>query len=679
MLGGSQKLFVCAVVAVQALLLIAAYPAAALLNLWPEEIVQASGSDIDVGDYSVPSYVDWNNDGAPDLVVGEKTADSKGKVRIYLNVGSANAPAFSTDAAYCFYAQAGGADLSLNATGCMGCFPRVVDWNNDAKKDLIVGDAYGYVTLFQNNGTDTNPTFFPGVRLKVGGADIDVGDRACPTIVDWNNDSKKDLVVGALDGNIRLFINEGTDVVPNFPAQVLVQDQDTGLALDVPSDRSSPEMGDFDDDGDKDLLAGNTNGQLILYHNVGTDAAPAFATSSSEYVTSNGVPIDLVPSRSRPSACDWTGNGTTDVLIGASDGLVHLYQTFTPPYLVSAVSRKSHLGAGDLDIDLPLDGVGSESRCFDDTRIVLTFNEAVHIDCANILIPGPADCASVTEVAAGEYEVLVSGTADQSCLVLIVIGVTDLEGTAMTGDNDVYAVLLCGDATGDGAVAQDDVDTIVLAGGPVGPGTAHCDLDGSGQIDVTDSDMAQIRIGNTATCTDDPPELLAAVSRRNHGLAVDLDIDLPLDPPESAGIETRLGGPTRIVLTFSEAVQIDCANVALSGSSTCTGVADLGGGVYEVGLAATPDEVCLAITLLGVIDMAGVPLTGDNDVHISVLAADVNSDYKSDLVDVALCKSMNGATLDPTTTRLDINVDGQIDLTDMAAAKNENGGAASCP
>ena len=72
-----------------------------LLNLGPEEFVQADGGDIVVPGCSAPSYVDWNNDGKKDLIIGEGNDSNDGKVRIYLNDGTASDPNFS---AY-FYAQ----------------------------------------------------------------------------------------------------------------------------------------------------------------------------------------------------------------------------------------------------------------------------------------------------------------------------------------------------------------------------------------------------------------------------------------------------------------------------------------------------------------------------------------------------------------------------------------------
>jgi hypothetical protein len=86
-------------------------------------------------------------------------------------------------------------------------------------------------------------------------------------------------------------------------------------------------------DGKKDILTGDTEGQLLFYSNVGTDAAPIF--SDYVLVESNGTPIDLLgQSRSRPFVCDWTGDGYLDVLIGAGDGKVYLYQGIPEPTTV---------------------------------------------------------------------------------------------------------------------------------------------------------------------------------------------------------------------------------------------------------------------------------------------------------------------------------------------------------
>ena len=86
------------------LLILPGIPAQANLQYGAETCVQAGGIDINVGSYSVPTVVDWNEDGLKDLIVGEGGTFNKGKVRIYPNVGSNEAPAF-TDFVYAQQAE----------------------------------------------------------------------------------------------------------------------------------------------------------------------------------------------------------------------------------------------------------------------------------------------------------------------------------------------------------------------------------------------------------------------------------------------------------------------------------------------------------------------------------------------------------------------------------------------
>ena len=311
------------------LTLLLATMATAALNLGPEQIVQAAGADLMVPGYSVPSLVDWNEDELPDLLVGEGSGTiGPAKVRVYLNQGTAAAPLFNDFV----YAQSGGRDLNIPGSGCLGCFPRAVHWDGDGRKDLLLGSALGEVYLYLNVGTDAAPEFGPGMPVVVGepGSEvpIDIGARATPSLVDWNGDGRKDLVSGGLDGRIHIFVNEGTDTAPIFLVETFAT---TGAGdLEVPSLRSSPVVCDLDDDGCKDILSGNTEGQLFFYRNSGTDTAPVFGVEAVA-VTADGVPIDLPSSpRSRPFVGDWTGDGRLDVLVGAGDGLVHLYEGVEP-------------------------------------------------------------------------------------------------------------------------------------------------------------------------------------------------------------------------------------------------------------------------------------------------------------------------------------------------------------
>ena len=149
-----------------------------------EKIIQAMGIDMKVPGYSVPSLVDWNNDGLQDLIVGQGGGGEQGKIRVYLNFGTAYEPLFFA----WFYVQSEGSDLVCPAIGCLGCFPRVVYWDDDWRKDLLVGQADGTIKIFLNNGTDEIPIFDSGTLLKVGAVgfkkNIDVIDKV-PKTVRW--------------------------------------------------------------------------------------------------------------------------------------------------------------------------------------------------------------------------------------------------------------------------------------------------------------------------------------------------------------------------------------------------------------------------------------------------------------------------------------------------------------
>jgi hypothetical protein len=314
------------------------------MDFGPQQIVQAGGADIVVGRYAMPIFEDWNNDGLNDLIVGEGVFVgplSLGKVRVYLNSGTTGAPVFSSWS----YAQAAGSDLQVDSLGCVTAGPRIVDWNADGRKDMIVSMADGRWTVFLNTDTDAAPAFDAGSIIQVGAAgskvDLDVGSRSAVDVVDWDNDGLWDLVYGDQGARIRVYINEGSLGSPDFVTLQFAQEG--GGDLFVPDGRSVPAIADWDLDGKKDLLSGNTLGELYLYSNVATDAAPAF--NGGVMCTSLGTVIDIDLAldhrvRSRPFMCDWNADGLLDVMVGAGDGAdgrVFIYTGVPEPATVSLV------------------------------------------------------------------------------------------------------------------------------------------------------------------------------------------------------------------------------------------------------------------------------------------------------------------------------------------------------
>ena len=68
------------------------------------------------------------------------------------------------------------------------------------------------------------PVLKPGVRIRVGDQPLNIGHTASPEVLDWNNDGKKDLLVGTFsNGKVVLFLNQGADEAPAFRQGVTLQ------------------------------------------------------------------------------------------------------------------------------------------------------------------------------------------------------------------------------------------------------------------------------------------------------------------------------------------------------------------------------------------------------------------------------------------------------------------------
>jgi len=194
--------------------------------------------------------------GTQDLILG----DRDGYVTLYLNMGTRESPRYDAGTKL----KAGEKEIKVRSPSA----PYLVDWNEDGKMDLLVGNGGGYLHLFLNQGSGE---FAPGVMVRAGSKDLDVGSNASPFVADWNEDGKKDLVMGKGNGEIYVYLNEGTNGQPVFGKPI----QLNGGKLDVGSE-SSLDVIDWNGDGKKDLVVGNSDGELSVFINKGTNYEPQF-------------------------------------------------------------------------------------------------------------------------------------------------------------------------------------------------------------------------------------------------------------------------------------------------------------------------------------------------------------------------------------------------------------------
>jgi len=79
---------------------------------------------------------------------------------------------------------------------------------------------------------------------------------------DWEGDGQKDLLIGDDDGYVSVFLNEGSNASPRFSNRAYATVLDD--TLDVFYD-AAPFAVDWNEDGALDLLAGQTGGLVVLF------------------------------------------------------------------------------------------------------------------------------------------------------------------------------------------------------------------------------------------------------------------------------------------------------------------------------------------------------------------------------------------------------------------------------
>ncbi len=292
-----------------------------------------------------PTFVDLDYDGDLDLVYGQ----SSGILYVYRNNGTATNPLFQY---YPDYFKV----IKLNGSGGT---VSLADYDNDGDVDMLCGMWDGKFYYFRNNGTNLKPQF---AMVSTSFSSLTVNSYSSPVFVDFDKDGDFDIISGALDGKIYLFLNNnGTFTANNSifgfidvgwmssPAVVDIDgdgDLDLLVAAETGSDYrfyentgnnvfvqnnnvfsgitfpsySSATLADVDNDWDYDLIIGRSNGTIFYYRNDGNAQSPVWVRADTLF---NGV---KVKQNANTDFADLDGDGKKDLIVGEYDGNFTFYK-----------------------------------------------------------------------------------------------------------------------------------------------------------------------------------------------------------------------------------------------------------------------------------------------------------------------------------------------------------------
>ncbi|WP_235941526.1 FG-GAP repeat domain-containing protein [Paenibacillus puerhi] len=263
---------------------------------------------------AVPALADVNGDGRPDLVVGS----SDGALYLYPGLEAGDEayaaqqlpPGLKAPLAFgkrTVLRTAGGAPLTA---GSSYASVAAYDLNADGRPDLIIGRSDG--TLAAAYG-EAGGVFTAPVPLLGGGQPIRAAAPVAAAVADVTGDGIPDLVVGGAGGAVTLHAGE------RGPGGALAFGRGE-LLVQLPAAFAAPSVRDMDGDGRADLVVGGLEGDLRIYLQQ-ADSSGRVTWQDAGVIEGAGLnqlgtPALVGGHNAVPLWADLNGDGRDDLVVG---------------------------------------------------------------------------------------------------------------------------------------------------------------------------------------------------------------------------------------------------------------------------------------------------------------------------------------------------------------------------
>lgn len=265
-------------------------------------------------------------------------------------------------------------------------YQNFADIDGDGDLDLLIS-SYEYDTstplfsFYENTGTAQLPIFTVD-NFQVNPFGIEPGELTQPILADFDNDGDKDLISGGSQG-FQYQENIGTLTSPLFDTP---QANPFGLIQSNVIDFAT--VADLDGDGDLDVLGGGFYGELQYFENIGSADIPSFAPpSTNPFGIANDGSLIVIPNLS-----DLDGDGDYDLLytsyyLGTEVYFAENSGTATSPSFEPGIAAPFGISTSGSYVQVPstadIDGDGDTDVFLNDSyNSVINFFENLNINVA---------------------------------------------------------------------------------------------------------------------------------------------------------------------------------------------------------------------------------------------------------------------------------------------------------